>query len=119
VLYHPAQREGERGSFYGRSSMQAAYLGRSRGNRSLELAAEEILMGNYTVKRKNYPLRAQPDMTIHTCISAKTARRSRMWPDILSTICNDGNKALGPIFLQDLFPQGSQLHQLHLAAQPS
>jgi uncharacterized repeat protein (TIGR01451 family) len=27
---------------------------------------------------------AQPDMTIHTCISAKTARRSRMWPVIPS-----------------------------------
>jgi uncharacterized repeat protein (TIGR01451 family) len=105
VSSSPRERESE-ASFYGRSRMQAAYLGRSRGNRSLELAAEEILMGNYTVKRKIILSGAARYDHPHLHIR-KDGQKVEDVARYTITICNDGNKALGPIFLQDLFPQGA------------
>jgi uncharacterized repeat protein (TIGR01451 family) len=105
VSSSPRERVSE-SSFSGGSRMQAAYLGRSGGNRSLELAAEEVLIGNYTVKRKIVLSGAARYDHPHLSLS----KDGRKFEDVAAytiTICNDGNVALAPIFLQDFFPPGA------------
>ncbi len=105
VSSSPRARESE-SSFSGRSRMQAAYLGSSSGNRSLELEAEEMLMGDYSVKRKIILSGAarydHPHLTLR-----KDGRKVEDVAGYTITICNDGNAALAPIFLQDIFPPGA------------
>ena len=101
----PRERMSE-SSFSGRSRMRAAYLGRSGGNRSLELEAEEILMGNYTVKRKIILSGAARYDHPHLSLR-KDGRKVEDVAAYTITICNDGNAALAPIFLQDIFPPGA------------
>lgn len=101
----PRERVSE-SSFSGGSRMQAGYLGRSSGNRSLELEAEEMLMGNYTVKRKIVLSGAARYDHPHLSLR-KDGRKVEDVARYTITICNDGNAALAPIFLQDLFPTGA------------
>jgi len=105
VSSSPRERVSE-ASFSGGSRMQAAYLGRSSGNRSLELEAEEMLMGEYIVKRKIILSGAarydHPHLTLR-----KDGRKVEDVAVYTITICNDGNAALAPIFLQDIFPPGA------------
>ena len=106
----PRERKSE-ASFYGRSRMQAAYLGRSGGDRSLELAAEEVLMGDYTIERKIALSGAARYDHPHLYLRKDGWRVEDRDEDVARytiTICNDGNAALGPIFLQDIFPQGAR-----------
>jgi uncharacterized repeat protein (TIGR01451 family) len=105
VSSSPRERMSE-SSFSGTSRIYAAYLGRSGGNRSLELAAEEMLIGNYTVKRKI--ILSGAARYDHPHLSLR--KDGRMIEDVAAytiTICNDGNAALAPIFLQDIFPPGA------------
>ncbi len=106
VSSSPRERESE-SSFSGRSRLQAAYLGSSSGNRSLELAAEEILMGDYLVKRKIILSGAARYDHPHLCLR-KDGWKVEDVAGYTITLYNDGNAALGPIFLQDLFPPGSR-----------
>lgn len=101
----PRERVSE-SSFSGGSRMQAGYLGESGGNRSLELAAEEILMGNYTVKRKIILSGAARYDHPHLSLR-KDGRKVEDVAVYTIAICNDGNAALAPIFLQDIFPPGA------------
>jgi uncharacterized repeat protein (TIGR01451 family) len=105
VSSSPRERVSE-SSFSGGSRMQAAYLGRSGGNRSLELAAEEMLIGNYTVKRKIILSGAARYDHPHLSLR-KEGRKVEDVAAYTITICNDGNAALAPIFLQDFFPPGA------------
>jgi len=105
VSSSPRERESE-SSFSGGSRMQAGYLGRSSANRSLELEAEEMLMGDYIVKRKIILSGAarydHPHLTLR-----KDGRKVEDVAVYTITICNDGNAALAPIFLHDIFPPGA------------
>jgi len=105
VSSSPRERVSE-ASFSGTSRMQAAYLGRSSGNRSLELEAEEMLMGDYSVKRKIILSGAARYDHPHLSLR-KDGRKVEDVAVYTITICNDGNAALAPIFLQDLFPPGA------------
>jgi len=115
VSSSPRERESE-SSFSGRSRLQAAYLGSSSGNRSLELAAEEILMGDYLVKRKIILSGAARYDHPHLYLR-KDGWKVEDVARYTITLCNDGNAALGPIFLQDLFPPGARF--INSTLQPS
>jgi uncharacterized repeat protein (TIGR01451 family) len=65
-----------------------------------------MLMGDYEVKRKIMLSGAARYDFPHLYIR-KDGQKIKEVASYIITICNDGNAALGPIFLRDLFPQGA------------
>jgi uncharacterized repeat protein (TIGR01451 family) len=106
VSASPRERESE-ASFSGGARLQTAYMGRSGQIQSLELAADEMLIGDYVVKRKIILSGAARYDHPHLYIR-KDGQKVEDVASYVITLCNDGNAALGPIFLQDLFPDGAR-----------
>jgi large repetitive protein len=105
VSRSPRERE-SLASFTGMAKLQTAYKGRSDSNDSLELDEAEILIGEYELRRKIM----LSSVARYDCPHLYLRKDGRRFKDVASyviTICNDGNAALGPIFLQDLFPEGA------------
>ena len=94
-------------SFSGRLDLRTVY-GRNHGlNRSRQVDQDETLIGDYDVKRKIAITRAPGFDEPHLYL----CKDGRLINDVAVytiTITNDGNAALGPIFLQDLFPAGAR-----------
>jgi uncharacterized repeat protein (TIGR01451 family) len=94
-------------SFSGRSDLRTVY-GKNYGlNRSRQVDQDETLIGDYKVERKIAITRAPRFDEPHLYL----CKDGRLINDVAVytiTITNDGNVALGPIFLQDLFPNGAR-----------
>ncbi len=94
-------------SFSGRADLRAVY-GRNYGlNRSRQVDQDETLIGDYKVERKIAITRAPRYNEPHLYL----CKDGRLINDVAVytiTITNDGNAALGPILLQDLFPAGAR-----------
>ena len=94
-------------SFSGRLDLRTVY-GRNHGlNRSRQVDEDETLIGDYVLKRKIAITRAPGFDEPHLYI-CKDGRLIDEVAVYTITITNDGNVALGPIFLQDLFPAGAR-----------
>ena len=98
-----AERESD-ASFSGTAKLRTAYKEISERNESLEVDRDETFMGDYELKRKiilggiaryDYP---------HLYLR-KDGQRFKDVASFVITIINDGNAAIGPLFLQDIFPQ--------------
>ena len=94
-------------SFSGRADLRTVY-GRNHGlNRSRQVDQDETLIGDYKVERKIAITKAPGFDEPHLYL----CKDGRLINDVAVytiTITNDGNAALGPIFLQDLFPAGAR-----------
>ncbi len=94
-------------SFSGRSDLRTVY-GRNYGlNRSRQVEQDETLIGDYKVERKIVISKGTRFDEPHLSL----CKDGRLVNDVAVytiTIVNDGNVALGPIFLQDLFPAGAR-----------
>ena len=94
-------------SFSGRLDLRTVY-GRNYGlNRSRQVDQDESLIGDYKLERKIAITRAPRYNEPHLYLR----KDGRLIDDVAVytiTITNDGNAALGPIFLQDLFPAGAR-----------
>lgn len=101
-----AERESD-ASFSGIANLRTAYKEMPEKNESPEVDRDETFMGNYELKRKivlggiaryDYP---------HLYLR----KDGQSFKDVASyviTIINDGNAAIGPLFLQDFFPPGAR-----------
>ena len=93
-------------SFSGRADMRTVYGNNHDLNRSRQVDQDETLIGDYKVERKIAITRAPMYDEPHLYL----CKDGRLINDVAVytiTITNDGNVALGPIFLQDLFPAGA------------
>jgi uncharacterized repeat protein (TIGR01451 family) len=94
-------------SFSGRSDLRTVY-GRNYGlNRSLQVDQDETLIGDYKVERKIVISKGSmyDEPHLYLCKDGRLVNDVAVYT---ITITNDGNAALGPIFLQDLFPAGAR-----------
>ena len=94
-------------SFSGRADMRTVYGNNHDLNRSRQVDQDETLIGDYKVERKIAITRAPRFDEPHLYL----CKDGRLINDVAVytiTITNDGNAALGPIFLQDLFPAGAR-----------
>jgi uncharacterized repeat protein (TIGR01451 family) len=94
-------------SFSGRSDLRTAY-GRNYGlNRSRQVDQDETLIGDYKVERKIVISKGSlfDEPHLYLCKDGRLVNDVAVYT---ITITNDGNAALGPIFLQDLFPAGAR-----------
>jgi len=93
-------------SFSGRLDLRTAY-GRNYGlNRSRQVDQDETLIGDYKVERKIIISKGSwfDEPHLNLCKDGRLINDVAVYT---ITITNDGNVALGPIFLQDLFPNGA------------
>ncbi|MGV8175811.1 MAG: lamin tail domain-containing protein [Methanothrix sp.] len=101
----PSERQSE-ASFSGIARLRTAYKEDTASDEGLEMDAEEILIGDYELTRKiilaGTAMYDGPHISLR-----KDGRRFKDVGSYIITICNNGNSALGPIFLQDLFPDGA------------
>ncbi len=99
-------------SFSGRLDLRTVY-GRNYGlNRSRQVDQDETLIGDYKVERKIVISKGSrfDEPHLYLCKDGRLVNDVAVYT---ITITNDGNVALGPIFLQDLFPDWCPFHQLH------
>jgi uncharacterized repeat protein (TIGR01451 family) len=101
-----AERESE-AAFSGTATLQTSYKEMSEKNQSLAMERDETFMGDYEIKRKmilggisryNYP---------HLYLR-KDGQRHKDIASFVITIENDGNSAIGPLYLRDIFPPGAR-----------
>lgn len=101
----PGERKSE-SSFSGMAKFRTAYKEDTASDEGLELDEEEILIGDYELKRRiilaGTAMYDGPHISLR-----KDGRRFKDEGSYIITICNNGNCALGPIFLHDLFPEGA------------
>jgi uncharacterized repeat protein (TIGR01451 family) len=98
--------------FSGTAELQAAYEGDCCKNGSMQVDRDERLVGDYVVKRKIMISKASLFDRPHLHIQKDGRLVKDGWQgnDVAVytiTITNDGNAALGPLFLQDIFPEGA------------
>jgi uncharacterized repeat protein (TIGR01451 family) len=102
----PGERESE-ASFSGTARLRTVYGGKYGKNRSLEVARDEILSGDYKVKRRiilaGASLYDRPHLSLR-----KDGRLVKDEAAYSIAITNDGNVSLGPLYLQDIFPPGAR-----------
>jgi uncharacterized repeat protein (TIGR01451 family) len=115
VAKSPGERESE-ASFSGTARLRTAYGGKYGKNRSLEVDRDEILSGDYMVKRRiilaGASLYDRPHLSLR-----KDGRLVKDEAAYSIAITNDGNVSLGPLYLQDLFPPGARF--LNSSLQPN
>ena len=94
-------------SFSGTGKMRAVYGEKYGKSKSLVVDRDEMLMGDYEVKRRIILSAAAKYDRPHLYLR----KDGRLVKDVAAytiTITNDGNAAIGPLFLQDLFPPGAR-----------
>jgi uncharacterized repeat protein (TIGR01451 family) len=101
-----AERESEV-DFSGDDKLRAEYEGKSSENHSLKLDRDEELQGDYRVKRKILLSGTARYNRPHLHL-IKEGRRIKDVGVYTVTFSNDGNVALGPLFLQEIFPPGAR-----------
>lgn len=94
----PRELESE-SSFSGIAKLRTVY----GKNGSLEVDSDEMLMGEYEVKRRIVLSSAAKYDRPHLYLR-KDGQRIKDVAAYTITITNDGNASFGPLFLQDLFP---------------
>jgi uncharacterized repeat protein (TIGR01451 family) len=106
VAKSPGERESE-ASFSGTARLRTVYGGKYGKNRSLEVDRDEVLSGDYIVKRRiilaGASLYDRPHLSLR-----KDGRLVKDEAAYSIAIMNDGNVSLGPLYLQDLFPPGAR-----------
>jgi uncharacterized repeat protein (TIGR01451 family) len=105
VAASPGERESE-ARFSGVARMRTDYEDGPRNNASRNLKEDETLMGDYELKRKIILSGAAKYNRPHLNL-LKHGQRIKDVAAYSIIICNDGNVALGPLFVQDVFPPGS------------
>lgn len=96
-------------SFSGIAKLRTAVGSKYGKNQSLDVDRDETLMGDYTVKRKI--ILTGPAKYDRPHLYLRKDGRLVKEKDVAAytiTITNDGNAAIGPLFLQDLFPLGAR-----------
>ena len=93
--------------FSGTGKLRAVYGEKYGKNKSLEVDRDEVLMGDYEVKRRIILSAAAKYDRPHLYLR-KDGRLVKEVAAYTITITNDGNAAIGPLFLQDLFPPGAR-----------
>lgn len=106
VAASPGERESE-AIFSGVARMRTDYDEGPRNNASRSLQEDETLMGDYELKRK-IVLSGIAKYNIPHLHLIKHGQRIKDVASYSITFCNDGNVALGPLFVQDIFPLGSR-----------
>jgi len=102
----PGERESD-ASFSGASRMRTDYDEGPRNNASRSLQEDETLIGDYVLKRKIILSGIAKYNSPHLHL-IKHGQRVKDVASYSITFCNDGNVALGPLFVQDIFPPGSR-----------
>ena len=106
VARSPKELESE-ATFSGIAELRTAHLRNYGKNRSTEVDQDSYLMGDYVVKRKIILSGVSKYDEPHINLS----KDGQLLDDVATytiTITNDGNSALGPVFLQDIFPPGAR-----------
>lgn len=93
-------------NFSGRVRMQEAFKNPS-GNESGRVYIDDEYFGNYSITRKILirPIYKAPHLTVYSKGLIHRPECDRL--EYTITIVNDGNQALGPIYLRDTFPSGT------------
>ncbi|MDM7912485.1 MAG: DUF11 domain-containing protein, partial [Methanotrichaceae archaeon] len=95
-------------NFSGRAEFRVAY--KDEKNESTELDRTDEFAGEYNLKRRvllaGVSKYDQPHLSIYLADGCDLANSSILRYTI--TVKNDGNAALGPIYLRDLFPPGTE-----------
>jgi len=98
-----AERESD-ASFSGTAKLRTVYKEISGRNDNREVDRDETFMGDYELKRKII----LGGIARYNCPHLYLRKDGQRFKDVASfviTIINDGNAAIGPLFLQDIFPQ--------------
>jgi len=101
-----AERESD-ASFSGIANLRTAYKEMPEKNESPEVDRDETFMGNYELKR-NIALGGIARYDYPHLYLRKDGQRFKDVASYVITIINDGNAAIGPLFLQDFFPPGAR-----------
>jgi len=101
----PWERQSE-AAFSGAARMRTLFTRQNNSSRSLDVDSEESYQGDFFIKRRiilSGPARFdRPHLYL--------AKEGRLAGDVAAytiTMENDGNAALGPLYLQDIFPPGA------------
>jgi uncharacterized repeat protein (TIGR01451 family) len=106
VANSPGERESE-ASFSGTARLRTVYGGKYGENKSREVDRDEVLRGDYVVKRRIILSGASRYDRPHISIR-KDGRLAKNEAAYSIAITNDGNVSLGPLYLQDIFPPGAR-----------
>jgi len=115
VAKSPKELESEV-TFSGIAELRTAHTRNYGKNRSTEVDQDSYLMGDYVVKRKIILSGVSKYDEPHINLS----KDGQILDDVATytiSITNDGNSALGPVFLQDIFPAGARF--LNSSLRPS
>jgi uncharacterized repeat protein (TIGR01451 family) len=102
-------------NFTGKASLKAALNSTPKKScRSETIYVEDVFEGNYSINRKILipPIYEEPHMSV---VGPGRIHHPRC--DMIQyaiTLINDGNQALGPVYLKDTFPSGTTLMDVSL-----